>query len=131
MEDPFRGARGTTPFSVVTVAASASISNRSRSARRRERSHLALARRRSRGFGGFLVLAHDRASWEATLRSYELLARFVVPHFTGVLDPARGSYEMCASKKREYGGPAMAAIAKAYEDAGKELPADLTAANLR
>jgi limonene 1,2-monooxygenase len=85
----------------------------------------------SGGFGGFLVLAHDWASWEATLRSYELLARFVVPYFTGVLDAVRGSYEMAASKKREYGGPAMAAIKKAYDDAGKEMPADLTAANLR
>jgi limonene 1,2-monooxygenase len=83
------------------------------------------------GFGGFLVLAHDWASWEATLRSYELFARYVVPHFTGVLDPVRASYEMCVSKKREYGPPALAAIAKAYTDAGQEMPADLDASNIR
>jgi limonene 1,2-monooxygenase len=32
-------------------------------------------------FGAFLQLAHNWANWEATKKSYELYARYVVPHF--------------------------------------------------
>src|SRR4029079_4597163 len=35
----------------------------------------------SGGFGTFLMLAHNTASLDATLRSYDLFARYVVPHF--------------------------------------------------
>lgn len=35
------------------------------------------------GFGTLLVYAQDWASWEKTKRSYDLLARYVAPHFTG------------------------------------------------
>lgn len=37
----------------------------------------------SGGFGTLLVFAHDWASWEKTKHSYDLLARYVRPHFTG------------------------------------------------
>jgi limonene 1,2-monooxygenase len=37
----------------------------------------------SGGFGTFLVMAHEWADREATLRSYELLAREVMPAFQG------------------------------------------------
>jgi limonene 1,2-monooxygenase len=33
------------------------------------------------GLGGILLLAHNWADWAATQRSYELLARYVHPHF--------------------------------------------------
>jgi limonene 1,2-monooxygenase len=33
------------------------------------------------GFGAVLLLAHNWADWQATLRSYELMARYVHPHF--------------------------------------------------
>ncbi|KKC26014.1 LLM class flavin-dependent oxidoreductase [Sphingomonas sp. SRS2] len=36
---------------------------------------------RSGGFGTFLFLAHNCASFDATRRSYELFARYVMPHF--------------------------------------------------
>jgi limonene 1,2-monooxygenase len=83
------------------------------------------------GFGGYLVLANDWANRERTLHSYELMARYVLPHFSGVLDPLRSSYDMVARNKRTYGQPVMAAIAKAYADAGKELPDELNPATLR
>lgn len=35
----------------------------------------------SGGFGTFLFLAHNAADWEATRKSYELFARFVMPRF--------------------------------------------------
>ncbi len=34
-------------------------------------------------------------------------------------------------KKRDYRAPAMAAIKKAYEDAGQQMPDDLNPTNLR
>ena len=33
------------------------------------------------GFGGVMVLAHNWADWPATKRHYELMARYVHPHF--------------------------------------------------
>jgi limonene 1,2-monooxygenase len=83
------------------------------------------------GFGGFLVLANDWANRERTLNSYELIARYVIPHFSGMLDPLRSSYDMVVRNKRSYGTPAMAAIAKAYADAGQTMPDDLNPATLR
>lgn len=35
------------------------------------------------GFGAYLMLAHNWANQEATRRSYELIARHVMPHFQG------------------------------------------------
>ena len=35
------------------------------------------------GFGCILMLAHDWADWEATKRSYDLFARYVLPKFNG------------------------------------------------
>jgi limonene 1,2-monooxygenase len=83
------------------------------------------------GFGGFLVLANDWANRDRTLNSYELIARYVIPHFKGMIEPLRASYEMVAGNKASYGKVAMAAITKAYDDAGKAMPTDLNAGNLR
>jgi limonene 1,2-monooxygenase len=35
------------------------------------------------GFGAYLTLAHNWANFEATKKSYELIAREVFPHFQG------------------------------------------------
>ena len=35
----------------------------------------------SGGFGTFLLLAHNAANWDATCKSYELFARYVMPRF--------------------------------------------------
>jgi len=83
------------------------------------------------GFGGFLVLAHDWADREATLRSYELMGRYVIPEFKGHLAPLRRSYDTVVANKRIYGEPALESIRKAYEDAGVSMPADLNPTNLR
>jgi limonene 1,2-monooxygenase len=37
----------------------------------------------SGGFGCFLLLAHNWANWEATRNSYDMIARYVMPHFQG------------------------------------------------
>ncbi len=39
----------------------------------------------SGGFGTYLMMVHEWADWAATLRSLELFARYVIPHFQGQL----------------------------------------------
>ena len=41
--------------------------------------------RESGGYGGYLIMASDWAPREKLLRSYELIARYVMPHFQGSL----------------------------------------------
>jgi limonene 1,2-monooxygenase len=43
--------------------------------------HIEKLQEQSGGFGSFLSLAHNAASFEATKKSYELVARYVMPHF--------------------------------------------------
>lgn len=67
---------------------------------------------RSGGFGTFLMLGHDWANPEATLRSYRLFAREVIPHFKGQLAAPRDSHEWAASKRDQLFGKAAEAIMK-------------------
>jgi len=45
------------------------------------------------GFGCYLFLGADLADWQPTLRSYELFADKVMPHFTGQLAGPQASYD--------------------------------------
>ena len=67
----------------------------------------------SGGFGTFLVLAHNTASWEATLRSYDLFARYVVPHFRGINVSRHESLAWCA----EHAGDYFPGMIKSIEEA--------------
>jgi limonene 1,2-monooxygenase len=67
----------------------------------------------SGGFGGFLLLGHDWADREATLRSYRLFAREVIPHFKGRLGAPRDSHDWAAAKRDELFGRAGQAIVQA------------------
>jgi hypothetical protein len=40
---------------------------------------------RTGGYGGLMIMANEFASREKTLKSYELLARYVMPQFQGTL----------------------------------------------
>ena len=44
-------------------------------------SHIKKLQDQSGGFGAFLSLAHNAANYTATKRSYELVARYVMPEF--------------------------------------------------
>lgn len=57
----------------------------------------------SGGFGGVLLLGADLANREATLRSFELFAERVMPHFRGQLDPLRRSHEWVTGAKTDDG----------------------------
>jgi limonene 1,2-monooxygenase len=78
---------------------------------------------RSGGIGGILGLAHEWASTEATNRSFELFARHVAPRFQGQLEPIYQSRDWVEEHMREVFGATLPAMAKAFTDAGKELPA--------
>jgi limonene 1,2-monooxygenase len=79
------------------------------------------------GFGGLLFRANEWASREETLRSYELFARYVMPRFQGSLDTIAGSNQWCRQRRKTIFGPNVAAIRKAYTDAGREVPSTFTA----
>ncbi len=64
----------------------------------------------SGGFGGFLELAHNWADWEATKRSYELMARYVIPHFRGAVQLRQASWEHAHRNHEQFAGAAAAAI---------------------
>ena len=77
---------------------------------------------RSGGLGGILSLGHEWASSEATLRSYELWARYVAPRFQGQIDVLEANRDFIEGRQGAVFGPGMAAYAKAFADAGKEVP---------
>jgi limonene 1,2-monooxygenase len=79
------------------------------------------------GFGGLLFRANEWASREDTLKSYELFARYVMPRFQGSLETVAGSNAWCRSKRKTIFGPNVAAIRKAFTDAGRPVPKDFTA----
>jgi limonene 1,2-monooxygenase len=74
------------------------------------------------GAGGILFRAHEWATREQTLRSYELFARYVMPCFQGSLDPIVASNRWARERRRDVFGPNVQAIANAYADAGRQMP---------
>jgi limonene 1,2-monooxygenase len=55
----------------------------------------------SGGYGGLLILAHEWASRERILKSYELLARYVMPRFQDALTGLTISQQWSSEKKEE------------------------------
>ncbi len=69
----------------------------------------------SGGFGGFLVQAIDWASREALLRSYELLARYVMPQFQGSVVSTAASNRWTAERKEVLVSGRTRAIERAHQ----------------
>jgi len=68
------------------------------------------------GFGGVLLLAHNWADWPATKRSYELMARYVHPHFQRNANALRDwSYADAKSKYETAGAQSQAAVQAAID----------------
>lgn len=67
----------------------------------------------SGGFGTVLLLGHEWADREATARSYELIARYVIPHFQGQLDWPRRSHSWIAANRAEIFAPSAQAVEQA------------------
>jgi len=74
------------------------------------------------GFGGILFRAHEWATREQTMRSYELFARYVMPQFQGSLDPIVGSRDWVLSNRKRVVGGAVEAVRRAFTDSGREAP---------
>jgi limonene 1,2-monooxygenase len=64
----------------------------------------------SGGFGCFLQMAHEWADREATRKSYELIARYVMPHFQGALESTTESRDWAAANRETFIGAAVQAI---------------------
>jgi limonene 1,2-monooxygenase len=63
------------------------------------------------GFGAVLLLAHNWADWEATKRSYELMARYVHPHFQRGSNSLRvWSYDDAKTKHETAGAESKQAV---------------------
>lgn len=76
------------------------------------------------GFGAFLLFDHDWAPPAAKLRSYELFAEYVIPHFTDQLPSVAASYDWIVGSGTEFVDRAAHAIGKAIEDHAAERQAD-------
>jgi limonene 1,2-monooxygenase len=76
------------------------------------------------GFGGLLFRAHNWATREQTLKSYELFARYVMPVFQGSADGPRSSNEWARSHRKTIFSPNVEAIQRAYTERGREAPKD-------
>jgi limonene 1,2-monooxygenase len=81
---------------------------------------------RSGGFGGILLNAHEWASTAETHKSYELLARYVAPHFQGQLEAIESNRGWFEGNLRSIFGKSPDASIKAFTDAGEEVPEELT-----
>jgi len=64
----------------------------------------------SGGFGCFLFMAHNWAEWAATKRSYEMIARYVFPHFQELNVNREASMEWVKANKAEFTGQARMAV---------------------
>jgi limonene 1,2-monooxygenase len=65
------------------------------------------------GFGAYLVMTHEWASWAATLHSYELMAERVFPAFQGSAASLRASAEWAAGRRADLGGAQMKSVENA------------------
>jgi limonene 1,2-monooxygenase len=64
----------------------------------------------SGGFGVITELAHNWADWEATKRHYELMARYVHPHFQGSRALRRASYDFATENGEWFRAQSQAAV---------------------
>lgn len=71
------------------------------------------------GFGAYLLLAHNWAGPEATRRSYELIAREVMPHFQGHHIPTMAAQQRAREQRPDLADvhmKAVEAMTQQYED---------------
>ena len=62
------------------------------------------------GFGCYMLFAHNWADWAQTKRSYELIARYVMPRFQSRLAARADSYDVSAANNERLAGEARAAV---------------------
>lgn len=67
-------------------------------------------REQSGGFGAFLLLDNNWADWENKKKSYEMIARYVVPEVNGMNANRQASIEWAATNRPRFIGEAQAAV---------------------
>jgi len=72
--------------------------------------------KQSGGFGCYLTIGADFADWNATLRSYELIAQYVMPHFKGQMAAPQASYDRVVKSGDKFITATAHAIEKAIHD---------------
>lgn len=65
----------------------------------------------TKGFGVVLEFANNWANWENTKTHYEMMARYVIPHFQGALAHRHGHFDAIAANRETYVPAANAAVA--------------------
>ncbi|OBK78240.1 LLM class flavin-dependent oxidoreductase [Mycobacterium sp. 1274761.0] len=70
---------------------------------------------KSGGFGTYLLMAHEWANREATLRSYELISRYVMPVFQDTLEPLERSRDWTIFHRQQLMGNIYSAVAGATQ----------------
>jgi limonene 1,2-monooxygenase len=84
----------------------------------------------SGGFGCFLLFGGDIADWAATLRSYELFAQYVMPHFQGQIGPPQTSYEWIVGAEHRFVNATIEAIGQSMNayaaERGRPAPPPLS-----
>src|SRR4051795_941147 len=72
------------------------------------------------GFGCYLLLGHNWANWQATQKSYEMIARHVMPRFQGQAHSTVEAARVASAARAE-----LAEVhAKAVEAAGQRYAAE-------
>jgi limonene 1,2-monooxygenase len=77
---------------------------------------IALLQEESGGFGAFLLFAHNWANGAATRKSYEMIARYVMPHFQQLNVNRYASYEWVKANRPRFGAESRAAVAAAIAE---------------
>ena len=78
----------------------------------------------SGGCGVLLELAHDWADWEQTQKNYELMSRYVIPHFQSSMKVRNDAYKHVAANREKYVGAVNEAISnetRRYEEKQNNL----------
>lgn len=68
------------------------------------------------GFGTVIGFAHDWANREATLRSWDMVARYVIPEVNGMLDSYRESQRHVIENRESFDRAGAAVMAKIMEN---------------
>jgi len=68
------------------------------------------------GFGTVIGFAHDWANREATLRSWDMVARYVIPEINGMLDGYRESQRRVIENRESFDRAGAAGMAKSMEN---------------
>jgi limonene 1,2-monooxygenase len=96
-------ASGIGPFGVLTVGTPDDVAN-----------GVERLLEQSGGYGCFMALAHNSADWQATQRSYEMFARYVMPRYQRI-DRRADSLEFCYENSDRFIGAVMTAMQDTLE----------------